>query len=875
MQHHEETVAELSNGRFRTCLSDSISGMFSKCVSLVKSEAESSLDNSNYMCPAGSIIMTTLPHNIPPESFEFYSIFRLISQQSLAYMQCPHDSVNVLPGPDSSEVVYLALKYTTLLESEILSLVGGKTSLLKDALHHDSLLIHFPQLCVDFLKLLFLPQGLNFRNIIWHGFAAPEEMDPCFCAMLMSLHKSICTVSRKVQLSRKVRKVAASDAAQQDVNAPRPTSSPCITLQTSFEGYSTLTLPFTRLELSSMLFENDQPSTPLDHFLKSSSFVLPGREALVESALRDYCHGRPVSCLMKLIPCLEHSLRMLFCLSNHMHEYIMADVDVYYSTLDGFGQRSKHQLLLDPYCFEYNRELGTSTRSSDNKLLTVLGEGLYSLLVDLFFAETGPNVRARIAHGINIQYDEVSESVSKQSGMEMANVVVALYFALSKKFYKLKKSKDNEGGKEVECILPSFESYPIPSVTSMDSQAKTSASESIFNSEIQSCCDVCSNWQSLYHPNRILSRLLQEDTVQALFKLSELIEHRNLFCLSRKAESCDSAVHIGIFHRLMPPSSDSPACQELITEFSDKKNKIYSNFLHVIDNEDCSNGSLSSASWSTIETPGSPDGDDIRSHMKDKLPSVLSHDVIRSCNDFTSIAVTAMTRATHGIEKESCSRGGEHDIKGLEALHHLQGLVSQSAVQCHNCLLPPYCTSTTAANREIGDNVKIDHFNLVLDSYLRKYCGPSSTPIQGLTCCVSVLNHISELCTKLHESIMYREALLTSSSSHTADRRQYLLQLLCLSPVVQSFTTFILSVIVVCIYHTHLSVNMEGPCGRDPPNLTPLFSGLASATASFSSCVFTSGSQSAKKNPEVSLAQLQKFLDSKSVKKYIVALEKM
>ena len=61
----------------------------------------------------------------------------------------------------------------------------------------------------------------------------------------------------------------------------------------------------------------------------------------------------------------------------------------YFSTLDGFGQRSKHQLLLDP-----------TLRSSGepNRLPAVLGRGLHALLLDLFLHGGGPALRARYAH---------------------------------------------------------------------------------------------------------------------------------------------------------------------------------------------------------------------------------------------------------------------------------------------------------------------------------------------------------------------------------------------------------------------------------------------------------------------------------------------
>jgi hypothetical protein len=52
---------------------------------------------------------------------------------------------------------------------------------------------------------------------------------------------------------------------------------------------------------------------------------------------------------------------------------------------------------------------------------------------------------------------------------------------------------------------------------------------------------------------------------------------------------------------------------------------------------------------------------------------------------------------------------------------------------------------------------------------------------------------------------------------------------------------------------------------------TPLLAGLSSSISSFSSCIFTASTanQVSKKNPEQSLAQLHRFLDSKIVKSTI------
>jgi hypothetical protein len=42
-----------------------------------------------------------------------------------------------------------------------------------------------------FHLLIGTPKGLNLRNLAWHGFASPEEMDPVFPAALIILIFSV------------------------------------------------------------------------------------------------------------------------------------------------------------------------------------------------------------------------------------------------------------------------------------------------------------------------------------------------------------------------------------------------------------------------------------------------------------------------------------------------------------------------------------------------------------------------------------------------------------------------------------------------------------------------------------------------------------
>ncbi|KAF1792881.1 hypothetical protein GQ600_14829 [Phytophthora cactorum] len=60
--------------------------------------------------------------------------------------------------------------------------------------------------------------------------------------------------------------------------------------------------------------------------------------------------------LFAVFPVLEHALRLEFLRVNENRAgvssaYGFAQIDAYYSTLDGFGQKDKHQVLLHLVCF--------------------------------------------------------------------------------------------------------------------------------------------------------------------------------------------------------------------------------------------------------------------------------------------------------------------------------------------------------------------------------------------------------------------------------------------------------------------------------------------------------------------------------------------
>jgi len=113
-----------------------------------------------------------------------------------------------------------------------------------------------------------------------------------------------------------------------------------------------------------------------------------------------------VAVLLTLL--LEHGLRLLWCESNQRPLDRVARPHQFYVTLDGHGQRNKHDVILHPYVG--NGGGGGADSGEDNlpqhknRLVEKLGGGTMALLTDLFISGSGgPNLRAALSHGL---YDD-------------------------------------------------------------------------------------------------------------------------------------------------------------------------------------------------------------------------------------------------------------------------------------------------------------------------------------------------------------------------------------------------------------------------------------------------------------------------------------
>lgn len=238
-------------------------------------------------------------------------------------------------------------------------------ALLRDLVLHPVLAEVLPDGLALCLKLLFLPAGLNLRNLVLHGFLAPSELPSEYCPLVVYILGALGSC-----VPRDVGKSASLEAPANGLwTAPREEGLP-----SSIVAHATSWI--------SMGPDADA------WLLEATSFVVPGREQQVALALAEYRAGRALLGAIHLLPVLEHGLRVEFCDANDKGSYGFAQFGEYYTTLDGFGQRSKHQLLLGP-----------DVEGDANMLLPRLGLGLVHILSDMFLQDAGPAVRAAVVHG--------------------------------------------------------------------------------------------------------------------------------------------------------------------------------------------------------------------------------------------------------------------------------------------------------------------------------------------------------------------------------------------------------------------------------------------------------------------------------------------
>jgi Domain of unknown function (DUF4209) len=316
--------------------------------------------------------------------------------------------------------------------------LAGKAPLLKDMLLA-MVVVGDSTVVADVCRALLLPTGLNLRNLVWHGFLGDDNhyMNGTTTAVLRPW---LSLTLLLVQILGGTGPAAAATASLSSaasvivaVSAPAHPTSP-ILHNAGFvsdrcrrqlahileQGKTIRTNMIGRIDSSESLDTDDESmeKAAVHNMLTSSDYIPATHESLVRlvrTLLRRNC---PALASVVLVVLLEHCLRLQWCRTNNRPDEAVATTGRYYVTLDGHGQRSKHDVILHYDCGttaatiadEYNNHnhshnggyyYSSEEQQQQNQLCYTLGGSTMALLTDLFISGCGgPNLRAALAHGL-------------------------------------------------------------------------------------------------------------------------------------------------------------------------------------------------------------------------------------------------------------------------------------------------------------------------------------------------------------------------------------------------------------------------------------------------------------------------------------------
>ncbi|KFW80715.1 hypothetical protein N305_10749, partial [Manacus vitellinus] len=282
---------------------------------------------------------------------------------------------DVLQYAQTTEVALGLMKLTSCLEralGDVYLLKGNDCPfLLRDLLASKQLAVIFGQAVMNVLRIFIgSPYGLNLRNVLWHGFASPQEIPAKYCAMLLFLTAGLGQLLQTYLLQNK-----------------------CILLHRPYVIFVSLE------ELDVFPDLNNETLSIAEELVKLSSFVLKTMLPFWIAALTAFKQSRYADSVILLLPQLEVGLRLLFTTTNKCPNRLLTA-----------EMLAKH---LD------NDEV--------NQLPVVLEEPAMAseFLWDFLNHQEGPRVRDRLSHGeINLE----------AFPREVANQIVAFAITLLCRF---------------------------------------------------------------------------------------------------------------------------------------------------------------------------------------------------------------------------------------------------------------------------------------------------------------------------------------------------------------------------------------------------------------------------------------------------------
>jgi hypothetical protein len=291
------------------------------------------------------------------------------------------------------------------LESEIRCLLSkqtGKSPLLKDMIESISELGSDETICMrasveecrslaKVLRSVLLPQGINLRNLLWHGFLG--HLPRRWFALSVVMYNTVRSLGSSEVIMPKTKKSrnGSPERSPSEENG-------CGALY--LRQHDTLK-PILAYGEDIVREAKDLSKTPTKELMQS--ICLPkSYQDLLQVAFASYLDS-PACLTAILSPMIEHTLRLIWCRVNELPQYAQAQVGDYYATLDGVGQRDRHPIVLLAYV-DIDNEAATEdekTNVSKNQLVYAIGGPLMALLGDMFASPCGgPNIRSALAHGL-------------------------------------------------------------------------------------------------------------------------------------------------------------------------------------------------------------------------------------------------------------------------------------------------------------------------------------------------------------------------------------------------------------------------------------------------------------------------------------------
>ncbi|XP_055709956.1 endoplasmic reticulum membrane-associated RNA degradation protein-like isoform X1 [Phlebotomus papatasi] len=252
-----------------------------------------------------------------------------------------------------SRSVEITLILSSVLEyalGNVFFTLSGKSPphLLRDILVTEELQGIFRRNSLFFLQIILgTPNGINLRNLVWHGFPIAQEIPSYYPCILISVILSFGKMLNRVKI------------------IPRKLS------------YNPIEMINKKINLDTSWC--DLETEEILNFIRKSEFISSKHFIFWEEILQNYSTANYASGIIVLLPQFELVLRKIYGKLNNVD--IRAKIGSYYVILDTFMD------TVIP---------GTE---ESNKIHQILNPGILHLIHDLFVAPKGPRIRDKISHG--------------------------------------------------------------------------------------------------------------------------------------------------------------------------------------------------------------------------------------------------------------------------------------------------------------------------------------------------------------------------------------------------------------------------------------------------------------------------------------------